>query len=815
MPGENYRHIFLEGFHSESGFTSPRGGGKPRIPNRNRATHSEYLRGRLTAAWEEAENRQAVAHMDRKGVYLDFISDAGADLVLKSLEARRSGIRLLNVHKGETEEEETRATVYIPNRKRGYFLRRIAKYAEETTAAGNPKNMPLVNSIGDIRLSFLESFWQDEIGLLPEDGPEWVEVWLSSDEQEVATSFVRLLEERGIERAEGELVFPERRVLLIEANRPQLDELIRASDDIAELRRGKELASVVLELENQQQLERVRELLNRTHVGDEANVSVCILDTGVNRTHLLIEPFLAPDDCHAVNPAWGTQDQNGHGTKMAGVAVYGDLMEALGSTNEVHVGHLLESSKILPPHPATTAPKLWGYMTSQGVSRAEIQAPYRQRVVCMAVTSTDSRDHGRPSSWSARVDELASGVGDGVKRLLVIAAGNLGDSREWLRYPDSNRTSEVHDPGQSWNALVVGAYTEKVTLQDPTLHGYYPVAPHGGLSPFSTTSLAWQRKWPIKPDVTLEGGNAAAGPNNSIIDSDDLAVLSLCHETAVAQFVPFNMTSAASAQAAWMAARIQAEYPQAWPETVRGLVVHSAEWTDAMKAEFLANNSKGAYHNLLRVCGYGVPRLEEALHCASNSLTLVSQAELQPYDKKDDGHLVTRDMHLYNLPWPKEVLEEMQDTEVQMRITLSYFVEPGPGEVGWQDRYRYPSHGLRFSVKAPTESQDEFVLRVNAQAREEGERPETTGPADKWTIGSMSRHVGSIHSDIWCGTAAELAESHQIAIYPTIGWWRERAYLGNWDNSCRYSLIVSVRTPPDSADIYIPVAAQIGIEITT
>ncbi len=38
-------------------------------------------------------------------------------------------------------------------------------------------------------------------------------------------------------------------------------------------------------------------------------------------------------------------------------------------------------------------------------------------------------------------------------------------------------------------------------------------------------------------------------------------------------------TSAATAQAARMAARLMARYPEFWPETVRGLLVHSAGWT--------------------------------------------------------------------------------------------------------------------------------------------------------------------------------------------------------------------------------------------
>ena len=95
-----------------------------------------------------------------------------------------------------------------------------------------------------------------------------------------------------------------------------------------------------------------------------------------------------------------------------------------------------------------------------------------------------------------------------------------------------------------------------------------------------------------------------------------------------------------------------------WPETVRGLMVHSAEWTDVMKSQFLEDESKKtSYAQLLRTCGYGVPNLGKALYSAANSLTLIAQAELQPFDRKSDGSgYKTNEMHLHELPWPKDVL---------------------------------------------------------------------------------------------------------------------------------------------------------------
>ena len=171
--------------------------------------------------------------------------------------------------------------------------------------------------------------------------------------------------------------------------------------------------------------------------------------------------------------------------------------------------------------------------------------------------------------------------------MFIVAAGNIKGQDEWRKYPASNEAISIHDPGQSWNALTVGAFTNKTRLTDPDLKGQMPIASAGGLSPFSSTSLMWERKkWPVKPDIVLEGGNVARADDGFISEHDDLSILSTGHEPTKRQFDYINATSAATAQAAWMAARIQATYPEAWPETVRGLLVHSAQWTETMKDQF-------------------------------------------------------------------------------------------------------------------------------------------------------------------------------------------------------------------------------------
>ena len=174
-------------------------------------------------------------------------------------------------------------------------------------------------------------------------------------------------------------------------------------------------------------------------------------------------------------------------------------------------------------------------------------------------------------------------------------------------------------------------------------------------------------------------------------------------------------------------------------------------------------------------------------------------------------------MRLHPLPWPTAELAALENTEVTMRVTLSYFVEPSPGARGWTPRYGYQSHGLRFAVRNPLESVPAFEQRINRAAREEDY--EAAGLGDPgWRFGYANRSltsIGSLHCDTWRGRAVDLASRGHIAVYPTMGWWNKRPHLEGWKKSARYSLIVTIATPGVETNIYTPVANQLGIPIVT
>lgn len=275
----------------------------------------------------------------------------------------------------------------------------------------------------------------------------------------------------------------------------------------------------------------------------------------------------------------------------------------------------------------------------------------------------------------------------------------------------------------------------------------------------------------------------------------------------------FGDTSAATALASRFAVHLKNEYPDLWPETIRGLMVHSSSWTQTMlrgrNIQDVNSFSAEEKRNLLRSFGYGVPSLKKALYSAKNTLTLIAEKEITPFRK--DGSIKFNDIHYFELPWPVEVLQDaLSEIDVKLNLTLSYFIEPNPGSRKYSNKFSYQSHGLRFNVIKPNEDAETFHKRVNKNTREEGE---SGFSGESWIIGSRHRDKGSIHRDFWIGSGADLATRNQIAVYPVSGWYRMRKKLEKYDSTVRYSLIVTIEAPEIDVDIYTPIRTLIPIEV--
>jgi hypothetical protein len=775
--------------------------------------HASYLKRKLEEAYTQSRNQKQVAAVRYKeGTYLEFSSMQQYDLNVKSLENLSAGIRLLNV-KTDEETNIIRATVYVPDGKESFFINRVEKYLSSYKETGKPRYNDLISSIEDVKLAFLDAFWIGRKEDMPTDGSVWCEIWLRVEDgqfDEVESSFSVKCEKIGIRCDEKSIKFPERLIKLIYASAHQLGELISCYEYIAEIRRAPEITSFFDKLDIKEQREWADDLLSRIDY-DFSNASVCILDTGVSYGHPLLSGVFEEETVQSVENHWGKNDHDGHGTEMAGIALFHNLQEKLLSSNRERIVHHLESVKILPPK-GENDPKLYGAITQRAVYLAEVSRPKSERTLCMAVTSEKyNTNDGSPTSWSGAIDSITSGVNDEEKRLFFVSAGNvypyeLLDSE----YPNANIIHSVESPGQAWNAITVGAYSQDIRIEEELLNSYRAVANCGELSPYSSTSVMWDKKWPIKPEILCDGGNIATN-GNDYTECSDLSLLTTHFKPMSRLFSTICGTSSATAQAAWMAAQIIAEYPGIWPETVRALLIHSARWTDSMIAQFCNQDKKTTgRRNLLRSCGYGIPDLDRAIQCMNNSVNLVIEAELQPFVKNG-----MNEMHIHHIPWPKDVLQELGEVPAIMRVTLSYFIEPGPGEIGWRDKYRYQSCGLRFDVINKNETKTDFIKRINIKMRGEDKKDsgEGTSGSENWYLGADNRDVGSIHSDFRQQNAADLCDANYIAVYPVIGWWRERVNLGCYNKKVRYSLVVSISTPEVDVNLYTPIITQIESHI--
>jgi Subtilase family len=811
-------HIDITALVQRGEYKSPGSNGRLNPLQRIRDNHGRRLADELRIAFERADATQNhVEDMEPAGgvlLEIELSRQVGATIVERKSEGTRQSAETVS------EQGVRTMALFVPDDARDTLDAIIADYTEGEikSVKGTPPKASRVEPIEHIREARLRTFWRDDQDALPTDADAeiWWALWCFVDRIERVLTAAETLNLQ-VGGADTFLRFPETVVVPVFGRVSAIELLLFATGGVAELRRASDNPSVfTLNLKDDAPAF-IDDLAGRVTWPGRNAPAVCLLDTGVNRAHPLIEPALSVGDLMSVDPAWGGDDHAGgagHGTGMAGLALHGDLMAPLADQGERILSHRIESVKILPPNGfPPNNPHSYGPITQAAMAVAEIQNPDRARVFCMAVTN-ENRSGADASAWSAAIDQAAAGAelndpeNPSPARLIVLAAGNVPDSSVAAEIADAD-AFPAQDPSQAWNALTIGGFTQRTDITEAGYINWSPSAAAGEASPYSRTSKLWHpSKSPFKPDLVFEAGNRAISPSGTeaIAGLDSISLLTTSQQVDLNPLTAFWATSAATAQAARMAAQIAAIYPGYWPETVRALMVHSARWTQPMLTEIEACAAKKDKADWLRRVGYGVPDLSRAAASAVDDLALVAQNAIQPFRK--DGSVRFNEAHVYELPWPREMLEELDNTRVRLKVTLSYFVEPNPSFASAIDPARYQSFGLRFDLKRSRETAANFHKRNNAEMAGDG-RKALNFTDEGWLFGPKSISAGSLHMDIWEGPAVELAARNMLYIRPISGWWRERDALRRFDSKARYALVVSVETPDAEIDLITPIEALI------
>ena len=814
-----HRHVIVRGLGRASESFEPYGGGSIQRPSAvaDREKHAGRLRGDLGRLADEAEAaREAQASVgvpkNNRGLTVTITARAAEQLVVgDSRRANSRGMQLLNVqrrHGVNGGPRQDRAVYYLSSSAIEALEKSLLEYetwevpeddedewepSEPELPSGDrrPRNFWLFESAESFRTAKIEDLWTDEPESFPhkKGAVEW-EIWVRSS---MKLAFESTVAQLNIQLTGEASEFVDILVYNGSTTKQTLAKLIARSAAVVELRAASNFIAEHVDLPPTARLAQIRSIVARVVAPPSAAPWVSLLDTGVNPASALLAPALPKGRCRAVTSMWDPYDADGHGSKMAGIALYGDLGTIASGTGRIPLEIGLESIAVFNPGSAVRIPARDAI--SRGVIRAE-QDEAHTRVYCLAATAVGEPEDGRPGATSGTLDRLAFNNGI-TTRLFCVAVGNVTTTADQpyqvSSYVNLNRDHGIQSPAQALNVLSVGALTNKCS-------GPAPVADAGGLSPRSRTAQAWDGR-AHKPDILMEGGNHGRDPGGqtSRPHGPDMIATTSNKPNSITLT---GDTSAACAAAARLAARVMARYPAMRTETVRGLLAHNADWTPAMLARRQAMISTGtpelnATLATLDCFGWGVPDEERVFWSASNALTLIAEDELRPY-KRDEGKGITlKEMKAFRLPWPDAGLRALGAMEIELRCTLSYFIQPDLHSAGLARRQFYPSHGLKFDLQRFEESEARALRRVNKAVTTLDPDTDDNG----WLLGWKKRVRGTLHHDIWRGPAYQLVGRRLINVTPIRGWWAVSSQIEPQDVPVRFSLIVSIRTAETENDL--------------
>ena len=475
---------------------------------------------------------------------------------------------------------------------------------------------------------------------------------------------------------------------------------------------------------------------------------VCILDSGLNANHPLLKTAIADSESYIADQ--GVDDESGHGTAVAGIALYGDI-EACVAANFWQPQFWLYNGKVMYLDQQTGETRFDEKTIERTLTEAVeyFAGELGCRIFNVSLGNANAPYDGRHIRGIAYVlDKLAREY----DALFIVSAGNFNGSdnppvpqTSWRdEYPHylMNEASVIIDPAPALNVITVGSLARHNAHIDeqryPEINALSP-ASEDQPSPFTRHGPSINKA--LKPDLMAAGGNRA-----SPLRQDDkqwkneergMGVLTLNH-----QFVGgtlLNETSGTSFAAPYithLAGRLLNEYPQASANMLRAILVNHANLPDQCVTAFAEDwrtsykKAKGTTHRELprEVAGYGKID-EEALYRSSDNVVVLMAEE----SIGNNAH------QFFELPLPESYLRSERSLR-EVRITLAY---TPPVRT---TRLDYIATKISYRLVKATSLAD-VERRFNHDTQQETESMKEYDRGR--TITADTRNKGTVQSSVW------------------------------------------------------------------
>lgn len=803
MTDKNYKHIRGR-FEKEERYKPIKGGqGQKFIPNRSPSEHGAFLISQIESLSVDY-SADPEKFNDANRFFITVKAEENSELQISSLEDKISDVEVVKII-----PEKNEAIIDSPNLELRYLKKKVEKYSQGAADSRRAKNEDLIAPIKEFSHRSEEDVISSD--LLSESDLNkklWVEFECRGGKIKPPDKKTSTISQMNNLKTKFNLVCleyfiaTERIFFFTRMSLNELRKALKITDCIIYADKARDIIRNWLSLEYSKiSSEQIQNM--KINPPSPSSTSVAILDSGLAKEHPLLKDSVL-NCCSVIAEDQTTGDADGHGTEMAGICIFNNLAKTI-EIGQFSSPNFIESAKVY--HPSTNNDEcrhFWATLTQNAVQNLNNMLD-KNRVFVMAVTAPLLNDKTN-TRWSQALDQII--YNDGINtNLFCVSIGNVNEgSYDFRNYPNENiENHNIQDPAQSINALTIGAYTDLVDISRQDYKNFRVLAPKGGLSPYSSTNNLEQHC--IKPEIVFEGGNKLY--DDSICSNDDLLSLITTSKdfTKGKPLNSFNATSCATALAGNFAAKVWNIYPEARPETIRGLIVHSASWTDKLKEQFNSNNNPEGKNKLLSACGYGVPDIDYAVNSNPKRVTIIIEDEIA--NKNSNGD---RKIKIFKLPIPENVMKTDLNAKANLKITLSYFAEPNEPEREKRNKYR--GLDLEWDIQGPTESDDHFNARINDVSREkfnEGKNKEEKFKSRDssqftWKIGKQRRNRGTVQSDELESLVglSEIVGTKGIAVYPRLGWWDNKRDFEN--KSMKFSLIITVEVfSGKDIDIYTPI----------